>query len=400
MIRILPESLAPSTAQEETPSAPTDALDAGSKRPNVPEVRGQIPDEVSARSTFLGLFVFFVVAGLYGLSWWAILAAPWWPLQIAAAIANGIFSTTIFVVGHDACHGSLTPIPWLNQVLGRINFLPSLTPYVTWEYAHNRVHHSYTNLKPRDYAWAPYSKEEYDSLPWRRRMLERHYRTPFGLGHYYLIEYWLKHLLTQSREERQEMKKPFLYLFDLALVTLFAIAQFAVIISWANAQTPGPGYWAPFTTSVSLIVVAWVVPFLMWNWLMGFAIFQHHNHQGIAWYDKREEWDFFAAQIESTVHIEMPTWMEWVSARIMQHTAHHVNPKIPLYRLTASQQCLERAYPREIVVQTWRLGSLSRTMSLCKLYDFKNHRWLNFAGMPTTQPHGAIREMRKRLPTS
>lgn len=366
-----------------------------STRPNVPEVRGQIPAEVSSRSTIYGILVFLIVAVLYALTWWAALAAPTWPLQVAAAIANGILATTIFVVGHDACHGSLTASNRLNQILGRLSFLPSLTPFVTWEFAHNRVHHSYTNLRPKDYAWAPFSKDEYDRLPFMRRCFERHYRTLFGLGTYYLVEYWWKHLLFPVRAERQEMKRPMTHFFDLLLVTIFAAVQVGMILFWSSMQTPGTDFWGPFTSAGALIINVFVVPFLLWNWLMGFAIFQHHNHQSLAWYDDRAEWDFFAAQVESTVHVQMPLVLEWISARIMQHTAHHVNPKIPLYRLVKSQKCLEEAYP-QIVIQIWRLGTLSRTMSLCKLYDYRTHRWLNFAGEPTTRSNPTIGALRER----
>jgi len=364
-------------------------------RPTVPEVRGHIPAEVSSRSLGLGVLVFAVVGGLFGLTLWGALVAPWWPLQIACALLNGLLSSTIFVVGHDACHGSLTPYTWLNRILGRIAFLPSLTPYVTWEFAHNRVHHSYTNLRPKDYAWAPFSKDEYDRLPWLRRVLERHYRTPFGLGSYYLIEYWWKHLLFPSRAEHQEMKRPFTYAFDLLLVVCFAIGQALLILHIADTATPAQDFWGPFTSPAALFVVAWLVPFLMWNWLMGFAIFQHHNHQSIAWYNDREEWDFFAAQVESTVHMQMPKLLEWTSAFIMQHTAHHVNPKIPLYRLVDSQKCLEQAYPEQIVVNTWTFTSLGRTMALCKLYDYENHCWLSFAGRPTSERNRIIEAMRE-----
>ena len=158
------------------------AADSASARPTVPEVRGRIPAEVSRRSVALGLAVFVLALGLYAGAVAGVLLAPWWPLQIACAIVAGLFIATFFVVGHDACHGSLTPSDALNRVLGRIAFLPSWTPYTSCEFAHNRVHHSYTNLRGKDYAWAPFSKEEYDRLSPLRRLLERHYRSIWGLG--------------------------------------------------------------------------------------------------------------------------------------------------------------------------------------------------------------------------
>jgi len=143
------------------------------------------------------------------------------------------------------------------------------------------------------------------------------------------------------------------------------------------------------------------LPFLVWNWGMGFAIFQHHTHPRAVWYAGREEWDFFAGQVESTVHAGMPRWLEWISAFIMQHTAHHVNWRIPLYRLAQSQRFLERAYANEIIVEPWRLIAVGETLARCKLYDYENHRWLNFKGRPTTEPNPAMREFKERgLPRS
>src|SRR5262249_55779444 len=147
-----------------------------------PEVRGQIPDEVSARSLKFGLAVFLAAMTLYGATVAAVLLAPWWPLQVACAILAALFIVTVFVVGHDACHGSLTPYNSLNKVLGRIALLPSCPPYVSWEFAHNRMHPSYTNLRGKDYAWVPLSKEEYDRLPRFCRWLERHHRSVWGFG--------------------------------------------------------------------------------------------------------------------------------------------------------------------------------------------------------------------------
>ncbi len=365
-------------------------------RPTVPEVRGQIPAEVSARSLPLGLTVFFAAITVYCAAVAAVLLAPWWPLQIACAILAGLFIATVFVVGHDACHGSLTPYDPLNKVLGRIAFLPSWTPYVSWELAHNRVHHAYTNLRGRDYAWAPLSKDEYDRLTRARRGLERHYRSIWGLGSYYLIEYWLRHLMFPSRKERQEMKRPVTFAVDLVLVSVFVTAQIWGLYAWCESLAPSESLWGPFTSVPALLLTVIVLPFLVWNWGMAFAIFQHHTHPRAVWYAVREERDFFAGQVESTVHAQMPRWIEWISAFIMQHTAHHVNTRIPLYRLSESQRYLEWAYPDKIIIEPWSFTALGKTLARCKLYDYDHHRWLNFKGKPTTEPHPMMREFKER----
>src|SRR5262245_48336627 len=49
-------------------------------------------------------------------------------IRLAAATAAGVLLAVLFVVGHDACHGSYTSRRWLNSLLGRIAFLPTVTP--------------------------------------------------------------------------------------------------------------------------------------------------------------------------------------------------------------------------------------------------------------------------------
>jgi acyl-lipid omega-6 desaturase (Delta-12 desaturase) len=377
-------------------SQPVSAAAGWRARPTVPEVRREIPAEICARSVALGLAVFLSSMTAYCVTVAAVLLAPWWPLQIACAVLAGLFIATFFVVGHDACHGSLTPYDSLNKVLGRIAFLPSWTPFSSWEFAHNRVHHSYTNLRGMDYAWAPLSKEEYDQLPEMRRWLERHYRSAWGLGSYYLIEYWLKHLVFPTRKEREVMDRPAAFPCDLALVLGFMLAQVWGLYAWCETLAPTGSFWGPFASFPALLLTVIVLPFLVWNYSMGFAIFQHHNHPRVVWYAVAAERDFFAGQVESTVHAQMPLWLEWISAFIMQHTAHHVNRRIPLYRLAESQRHLERAYATQIIVEPWRFTAVGKTLARCKLYDFENHRWLNFNGHPTTPPNPAMREFQER----
>src|SRR5215471_5621542 len=104
-----------------------------------------------------------------------------------ASVVVGLQISRLFVLGHDACHQSLFTHRNANRWIGRLLFLPSLTPFSTWEAGHNLGHHAYTNLRGKDYVWTPLSKDEFDAMPAWRRGLERFYRSGFGFGAYYLI---------------------------------------------------------------------------------------------------------------------------------------------------------------------------------------------------------------------
>ena len=123
----------------------------------------------------------------------------WLKLLGSALIAAGI--VRLFLVGHDACHGSFFATKTLNHVFGRIAFLPSMTAFSLWDVGHNVAHHGFNNLKGRDQVWAPYSKEEFDRLPRRRRIMERIYRSGLGWGLYYFVELWWRKLYFATRKE-------------------------------------------------------------------------------------------------------------------------------------------------------------------------------------------------------
>jgi acyl-lipid omega-6 desaturase (Delta-12 desaturase) len=101
--------------------------------------------------------------------------------RFSCGALGGLAVGLLFLVGHDACHGSFTRFKWVNEVLGRVAFFPCLHAFSLWNLGHNQIHHRFTNLKTEDYVWRPYSKEEFDGLPKFRQWTERLYRSIGGV---------------------------------------------------------------------------------------------------------------------------------------------------------------------------------------------------------------------------
>lgn len=297
------------------------------------------------------------------------------PAKLALGFTLGVAISALFVIGHDACHDSLTPSHRLNQILGRICFLPTLHPYVSWELGHNRLHHGWTNLRGVDYVYTPFTPEEFRALPAWRRGLERIYRTVPGCALFYLIEVWWKHMVAPRRTDLAKMPK-WLFAADTGLVLLFAAASVWAVITLAEN---------PRTLGLNL-ACAVALPFAAWNWLMAFVTIQHHTHPASPWFKDLQEWSFFHAQVHGTIHVVLPRSLEYVFHNIFDHTAHHVDPKIPLYRLPPAQDRLEERYPRDIIIVQGSVPALHRVLRVCKLYDYERHCWLDFDGKPSAEP--------------
>ena len=145
-------------------------------------------------------------------------------------------------------------------------------------------------------------------------------------------------------------------------------------VIWLGARlAPGRPAWLS-------VVVAWVVPFLSWNWIMGWVVFMQHTHPEVGWFASRAEWTFFQGQILSTIQATFPPVMDTFSNHVMKHHAHHASPAIPLYRLADAQALLLAAYPEaRTLMLTPR--TLLRNLKACKLFDYQRRQWVDFDGI-------------------
>ena len=304
----------------------------------------------------------------------AVLFDAWW-LQLLCGMAAGFVTGRLFIIGHDACHQSLTPHRTLNKWLGRIAFLPSLTAYSLWDVGHNVIHHGYTCLKGVDFVWEPLTQDEYDALSPMGRLLQRLYRSGWAPGLYYMIEIWWKREFFPSRKHMPTRRSVFIW--DNVLVLAFAVLWLAAVV--ALAWGFGQSVW-------QAVLFGAVIPFLFWVTMIGFVVYVHHTHEKVSWQKDKTAWGKAAPFVSTTVHLTFPFRIGALMHHIMEHTAHHVDMSIPLYHLQQAQQRLEDLLPSRIVVQRFSWKWYFDTARKCKLYCFEKRCWTDFAGQATSTP--------------
>lgn len=351
-------SAVPTALPESTPPAPPAAY-------SIPRLR-EVLSAYYRRSTALAFVLLIADIALFGLAEWLVARSGSLGLQLLGGVLATVAIVRLFIIGHDACHGSLTDHDLLNKILGRIAFLPSLTPYSLWRVGHNVVHHGFNNLKGRDFVWEPLDPAEFDALSPARRVLERVYRSAFGPLPYYLIEIWWKKLYFPGKAntpgKRAEFKQ------DSALVTVFAALWVAGLVIYSPAGV-GP--------TLLAIVVGFVVPFLVWTWTIGFVVYLHHTHPDVVWYTDKSSWLKSQGILHGTVRYKIRPYWNILLHNIMEHAAHHLDARIPLYRLKAAQAELARLVP-DIPVIELSMRQYWRTVRECKLFDFKRRVWVRF----------------------
>jgi len=330
---------------------------------------------LAERTTLLAFVLLLVDYAL----WAALLAGTvlldaWWA-KLLCGLAAGFVIGRLFILGHDACHQSLTPHRDLNKWLGRIAFLPSLTAYSLWDIGHNVVHHGYTNLKGFDFVWAPYTPEEFEALTPFEKLRDRIYRSGWAPGLYYMIEIWWNKMVFPN-EKNMPTRRP-IFTKDCLLITAFGIAWVA-FMTWAAIATE---------QSIALVLLMGVVvPFFFWVSMIGFVVYVHHTHVKVSWHDERTAWSKAQPFVSTTVHLTFNFKIGALMHHIMEHTAHHLDMSIPLYKLKQAQSKLEELLPERIVIQPFSWKWYFQTARDCKLYDFKQRCWTDYQGRATSTP--------------
>jgi len=288
-------------------------------------------------------------------------------VKAAASLLIWVQIARLFIIGHDACHQSLTARRALNKWLGRLVFLPSLTPYKLWEVGHNVAHHGFTNLRGKDYVWVPFSKTEFSQLPVLRQWLERYYRSGWGHWLYYLIELWWKKLYFPSKQDVGGRRSA--YLGDCLLVSVFAVVWIGSLV-FAAMQSG--------QSAAINVLFGFLLPFILWNELIAFVIYVHHTDPDVCWYADSAKWAKAQPHISATVHIRFPGFLGALLHNIMEHPAHHLDMTIPLYNLKNAQRALEAIVPNRICNRSFSLAWYRNCVSKCKLFDYETGQWRGF----------------------
>jgi acyl-lipid omega-6 desaturase (Delta-12 desaturase) len=329
----------------------------------MPFVAPSMPRAVTLLAVTVAVYAFGVWLAGFG-------DAPLW-LRIVGGAVAGFTLPSLFVIGHDAAHGAYTASAAANVVMARIAFLPVLHNYSLWAAVHNRQHHRAPNLKGLN-SWSPLGVAEYRALPLWRRLVERLYRSPAGFAPYYLVERWWRNKFmprtilpgVSARAARR----------DFALLCVFAGALIGAL-AWS-------GGWLS-------VALGFVLPYLIWNHMMGTAIYLQHTSRRAPWFATIEEWRRLGGDEDITMHVLMPRWYGALTHHIMDHPAHHIQPLIPLYRLPAAQAKLNELLGGHALVEEFSLRYLFATVRACKLYDYRAGHWCDFAGNPTGETHSA-----------
>ncbi len=334
----------------------------------------QLLNSHTETNTAVGLTVFIMDIGLYAAAIAGILfLEPLWA-KILLSLYAGIKLANLGALAHDAAHHTLVTSPKLNEVLGFLSFLPGLFNWALWKFDHHHVHHPNTNGSHED-SWTPLSKAQYDALSPFQRALERFWRNSYGLGlaPYYIVKRWSRVKLIPGAFLPKRFR---------AAAWLHFVLVAAYAVGFISLLAAAPLY--SNTSSVTALVLGFAVPFYLWMTLFSTTVYVQHTHKQIPWFDSALDRRTAMPHEALSLHLDFPKIVKTLIHNIYEHGAHHANVRIPFYRLPAAQAELNKLTGTRSVYQKFSFKWFHETLRDCRLYDFENHRWLDFDGKPTT----------------
>ena len=305
--------------------------------------------EFRARSWWHFLSTATLFAGLVAV---ACVQLPW-PLRLLASVFAALVHIRFFVLFHDHEHGSLLADSKLASVIFRSFGLLTLVPPSIWKHTHDHHHrnnarsygvHSvgtYPVLTPEAFRAAKRSERIF-------YVISRHPLT-IALGYFtvFLWGFCLLPLLTRPRHH-----------LDAALSILLHFGLIAVL--------------AVFRPDIMLFAL--VLPTILAAALGSYLFYAQHNCPGIK-LRASDEWDYVHAALESSSFTKMNPLMHWFTGNIGYHHVHHLNARIPFYRLPEAMATLEDL--RSPVVTSLHPRDVLRCLRL-KLWDPRKERFVSF----------------------
>ncbi|WP_374446587.1 fatty acid desaturase [Stella sp.] len=272
---------------------------------------------------------FVPLLAIFALMYWSVDALPYWVTLLCAIPAAGLV-VRVFIIQHDCGHGAFFRSRWANTALGRVCGLLTCTPYEAWRRQHAGHHAGWNDLDRRDLGVDIYSTcltmAEYRRLsPWRRRL--------FAISRHPVVAQLLLPPLVFLVLYRLPFDMPRNWRIERRAVQFTNLGLLAIVVALGSAF----GYRAVALVHLPVMVLAAIVGV----WL--FSV--QHRFPGVLW-ERHADWNFVRASLEGSSMLRLPRPLQWFTGNIGFHHVHHLDPRIPNYRLEgchASHPAFRRA---------------------------------------------------------
>ena len=277
-----------------------------------------------------------------------------WLLRVPFSLLGGLVLVRMFVIYHDYQHGTILRGSRVAKAIMWVYGLFALNPPSIWKHSHNHHHkHNSKMLGTNIGSFPLMTMDDYAKATWLARFKYRVARHPLTilLGYFtiFFYEMCLRNVLTRPREH-----------FDAAIALVMHLVLVAAIAIFAPAA----------------LLWTFLLPLTLAGAVGAYLFYAQHNFPDVK-IKPTDDWDYVFAALHSSSFVTMTPIMHWFTGNIGYHHVHHLNSRIPFYRLPEAMAAMEE-------LQSPGTTSLSiRNIYRCfrlKLWAPEKNRLVNFKG--------------------
>jgi omega-6 fatty acid desaturase (delta-12 desaturase) len=294
-------------------------------------------------SIFSLLLVTLIAAGM----------VPWWPARLLLSVLGAFFMVRAFITYHDYMHGSIlsnSPVAWL---LYRVYAAFALTPPRSWREGHNYHHGHVGRISNASIGAFPViTTKMWRGASFAARASYRLQRHPLVVLSGYITIFAINICLLPL------LRKP-LKNWDSALVLLTHVALISVL--WVVG-------------GFDLAFFSMLLPMTIASALGSYLFFAQHSfkHMQIV---SPESWTYYRAALESSSYMRLNRLMQWFTGNIGFHHVHHLNVRIPFYRLPEAMAAIPEL--QSPVTTSLGLGDIAECFN-ASLWDEGRQRMVSY----------------------
>ncbi|HEV8515972.1 MAG TPA: fatty acid desaturase [Cyclobacteriaceae bacterium] len=273
------------------------------------------------------------------------------PIRIFSSVICGLLYVRLFVIYHDYQHRAILQnsaiAHWIMIFLG----IYLLAPETIWKRSHEHHHNNNSKLTLSGIGSYPtVSKVRFLKLSTKERRLYLINRHPLTVmfGYFTLFIYWLN-----VKSYIESPKKHFDSL--LALVLHVSIASLVMY------------FYGPV-----IFIFGWCFPFFLAFSMGAYLFYSQHNFPE-AKFRENHEWAYDQAAIASTSRMVMNPVMHWFTGNIGYHHVHHLNSRIPFYRLREAMDSMPEL--NNVPTTSWHPVEMFKCLRL-KVWDAENGKMI------------------------
>jgi acyl-lipid omega-6 desaturase (Delta-12 desaturase) len=237
--------------------------------------------------------------------------ASLWPVRAALSVLGALFMVRAFITYHDFMHGAILRDSRLATVLFTLYGWLALVPARSWSKSHN-YHHGHVG-----------------QISWK------------AIGAFPLVTTGMwREASPAERRRYRATRHPLILLFGYVTIFAFSITLMPLLREPVKHLDSALSLLA----HGSLLCVLWIfggfdvafysllLPMTISSILGGYLFFAQHSFKRMIVLTP-ESWSFYRAALKSSSYMRLNRIMQWFTGNIGYHHIHHLNVRIPFYRL-------------------------------------------------------------------